>query len=200
MIREVKGDLLKCNSDIIAHQVNCKGVMGAGVAAQIRKQLMSSYQYDQYQALCRTLDAKELLGTNRYTSVRGTYRKYVCHMFGEDKPTGRGLDTDYEALRKCLTKLECAARKSHMSVAIPGYLGCGLAGGDWEYVFTDIIKPIFEESEVNLTIVYFDDAYEKLVKSFENLQKTDMIQKTWHGFPEGTSVKQIQKYLRFPKL
>ena len=38
MIYEVKKDLLT-SEGIIAHQVNCKGVMGAGVAKQIKENL-----------------------------------------------------------------------------------------------------------------------------------------------------------------
>ncbi len=32
MIKEIMGDLIKMDTHFIAHQVNCRGVMGAGVA------------------------------------------------------------------------------------------------------------------------------------------------------------------------
>ena len=37
MIKERKGNLLQADAPMIAHQVNCQGVMGAGIARQIRK-------------------------------------------------------------------------------------------------------------------------------------------------------------------
>ena len=36
MIKVVYGDLMQATEDIIVHQVNCKGVMGSGVAKQIK--------------------------------------------------------------------------------------------------------------------------------------------------------------------
>ena len=37
MIIDKIGDILHTEADVICHQVNCKGVMGAGLAKQIRK-------------------------------------------------------------------------------------------------------------------------------------------------------------------
>ncbi|WP_411668007.1 hypothetical protein [Bacillus subtilis] len=37
MIKIIQGDLLEAKENIIAHQVNCKGVMGSGIALQIKK-------------------------------------------------------------------------------------------------------------------------------------------------------------------
>ena len=45
MIIEKQGNLMQANAWIVAHQVNCKGVMGAGVAKQIRNQLLTKSQY-----------------------------------------------------------------------------------------------------------------------------------------------------------
>ena len=41
MITEKRGDLLNAKENIIAHQVNCKGVMGAGIAKLIKNNLIS---------------------------------------------------------------------------------------------------------------------------------------------------------------
>ena len=40
MIMEKRGNLLESTEDFIAHQVNCKGVMGAGVAKQIKNKIL----------------------------------------------------------------------------------------------------------------------------------------------------------------
>ena len=39
MIKIVDGDLLQSNLPLIAHQTNCLGVMGAGIAKAIKKQM-----------------------------------------------------------------------------------------------------------------------------------------------------------------
>ena len=42
-----KGNLLDAQTDVIAHQVNCQGVMGSGVAKQIKEKWPDVFkQYD----------------------------------------------------------------------------------------------------------------------------------------------------------
>ena len=49
MITVINGDLLSSQEDYICHQVNCMGVMGAGVALQIKKVYPDVYnQYQEY--------------------------------------------------------------------------------------------------------------------------------------------------------
>jgi O-acetyl-ADP-ribose deacetylase (regulator of RNase III) len=43
------GNLLDAQTDVIAHQVNCQGVMGSGVAAEVKKrypEAFNSYRKD----------------------------------------------------------------------------------------------------------------------------------------------------------
>lgn len=71
MIKIVKGDILQASEDIIGHQVNCQGVMGAGLAKQIRNKY--PHVYDEYRKLCSS-----------------TENKYSLHKKGE-KPTPSGV-------------------------------------------------------------------------------------------------------------
>lgn len=151
MIREIRGDLLKSEAHLICHQVNCKGVMGAGVAKQIRTKVLSKEQFQMYKNACIE-NGNRLLGKNQILTI--SENQAVVNMFGEDVPTGTKQDTDYRALYLCLYIVEKYAREHNKTVAIPGRLGCGLAGGDWQYVKKNIIWPIFEKSPVQLTIVY----------------------------------------------
>ena len=43
MIKTVNGDLLQSNLPLIAHQTNCLGVMGAGIAKAIKNKWNSVY-------------------------------------------------------------------------------------------------------------------------------------------------------------
>lgn len=152
MIIERKGDLLKAKVGIIAHQTNCHGKMGAGVAKQIKDKLLSEEEFDIYKGACDCLGSS-LLG--HIQTLKAKDGRLVVNVFGEDFPTGKGLDTDYKALYSGLSHLEEKASSENLSVAIPGLMGCGLAGGDWNYVKNNIIAPIFEASSVRLEIVYF---------------------------------------------
>lgn len=150
MITEKTMDLLTTECDIIAHQTNCRGVMGGGVARQIREKLLSPEKYAEYVSVCKESSSK-LLGTVQYLPANNG--KTIANLFGEDIPTGVRLDTDYDALRRALESLELYAQQHHMSVALPGYIGCGLAGGDWKIV-SKMIYDIFSESNVYLEICY----------------------------------------------
>lgn len=193
MIREIKGDLLESKCDIIAHQVNCKGVMGAGVARQIRDKILSECQYQTYQKICRRKEADFLLGKNLYFKVG---EQYICNMFAENIPTGKGLDTNYEALDNCFKKLKREACKKNMTIAIPGYIGCGLAGGDWKTVYAAIILPLFKNSSVDFTIVYHPDSMKRLWEEFHNIPTANgRILREFHGYSIGCEVETIKRYL-----
>lgn len=153
MINYVDGNMLEFDADILCHQVNCKGVMGGGVAKQIREKLLTAQQFESYRSLCLEKGA-DLLGSVQYLPVDS--RRYVANIFAQDG-FGRGqLQTDYTALEKGLRRIEEDCRDSCLRVAVPGYIGCGLAGGDWNHVYRNIIKPIFEHLPVLLSIVYLE--------------------------------------------
>lgn len=154
MIKESTKNLLKTKADIIAHQTNCKGVMGAGVARQIRDNLLDATEFDKYVVLCKE-NANKNLGTVQFLELNNG--KILANLFGEDIPTGKGLDTDYVALKKALKVLKDYAEENRLSVALPGLIGCGLAGGDWAIV-RGMIEEMFADSSVNVEICYLPTA------------------------------------------
>lgn len=150
MIEIVEGNLLNATEDIIEHQVNCKGVMGSGLAKQIKSKYNGVYL--QYKRECdeelkRSGGTQFLLGHTLNVEVgKG---KYVSNLFGQD---GYGRDTmytDYPSLKRALIKLEKFARKNNLTVALPYGIGSGLAGGNWETVYK-IIEHVFGDYEVAL--------------------------------------------------
>ena len=185
MIFEVKGDLLAIKSGIIAHQVNCRGVMGAGIARQIRKNLLTDEQYGHYQNMCRK-HGKTLLGKCFIYPVESRLDLYVANLFGENIPTGRTLDTDYQALRNCF--MELGQKTGRLPVYIPGYIGCGLAGGNWDFVYGKIIQPLFWDSPIRFHIIYSMDSIRRLWGEFGDVPmnpETETLEEHWHCFPAG---------------
>lgn len=197
-IRETKGDLLQTDAQIIAHQVNCVGVMGAGVAKQIRSKILTGGQFQIYQELCQ--EWKEmLLGRCLICQRKDTLPgRYVANLFGENIPTGKRLDTDYGALARSFANLKKkAAALGACSIAIPGYIGCGLAGGDWEKVYNEILVPLFADGDISLTIVYRMDSIQRLWEEFGDVPMdpdTECLERSWHGFPEGTFREDIWRW------
>lgn len=162
MIIERVGDVLQSDAGIIAHQTNCRGVMGAGVALQIKKKLLKEGEYEKYVDLCHEKKPAELLGTVQLLDTNDG--RLVANVFGEDIPTGTGLDTNYEALRQGLHVVRNIAEKERCSVAVPGLMGCGLAGGDWNVV-RQMLVDVFGTSSVKLEIVFFsEDDYNEWTK------------------------------------
>ena len=60
MINEIKGNALNVECDVLAHQTNYFGVMGGGIAFQIRKQLLSKQNFDDYQKYCNELKSFQI--------------------------------------------------------------------------------------------------------------------------------------------
>lgn len=148
-IKEISGSMLNCSEDLLVHQVNCMGKMGAGLALQLKRKYPEIVP--SYELLCsKHQNCKEkLMGTVDIHPTKDG--KYVASIFGQMYVGRDKRQTDYEALRKGLEKVEGYANVFDHNVAIPFQLGSGLAGGDWKVV-REIIEDVFGESKVQVTI------------------------------------------------
>lgn len=83
------------------------------------------------------------------------YGQYVANVFSQDDFYSKRKDTitDYSAMEKALIEVDKFALANRLTVAIPGYMGCGIAGGDWDCV-KPIIRQIFKHSPIDCMIVY----------------------------------------------
>jgi len=144
MILVTNGDVLRSGADIICHQVNCQGVMGSGVAKQIRDKYPSVYRA--YKQLSdKFADRKEMLLGNVLHSLTGVDSPVIANCFAQlDYGVGK-VQTDYEALRHCFSEVLYYTQTydEPPTIAMPYGIGCGLAGGDWEIV-SGIIRECFE--------------------------------------------------------
>lgn len=139
------GNLMQSTAEYICHQVNCRGVMGSGIAKQIKEKYPEVFH--SYYELCRSSSPEELLGTAQIVKV--SPRQCVVNLFGQDK-FGRsgGPFTDLHALREACDKVAKAAGETSI-VAMPYRIGCGLGGGDWGAVM-DMLVDVFSRNTVIL--------------------------------------------------
>lgn len=147
MIKHINGSIILAEEDIIAHQTNAQGVMGSGLAKQIRDSFPEAYA--QYKRLADSYsDKSNLLGRSQLVEVREG--KYVANLFGQLN-YGRSARqyTQYDALEQALITLKNKAQRAGLSVALPYLLGCGLANGDWKVV-EKMIDDIFADYEVTI--------------------------------------------------
>lgn len=141
MIKLIHGDLLDAKTDIIAHQTNCMGIMGAGVALAIKQKYPKVFA--QYRIHCNNrLRGFELLGScQECPTDQRSNPQYVANLFGQDRIGHR--TTDYKALKQAMTELRAFMQMwDYTSVAMPYGIGCGLAGGNWDTV-QGIIEEVF---------------------------------------------------------
>lgn len=125
----INKDILTITEGLIAHQCNCKGVMGAGLAKGIRDRYPYAYKHYREAHLADNL----YLGQTQILRVNDNL--YVANLMAQD---GYGRDrqyTDYNALSQCLTYIhQFVLENKEINVYLPYGIGCGLAGGNWSVV------------------------------------------------------------------
>lgn len=146
-VQETIGDLLEAKEHIIGHQVNCLGVMGAGLARQIKSRYPSVFA--EYQKLCHSLKhGRELMGQCQLV-VAEEGKRIVANLFGQYHIGTHQQQTEYPFLRQALEVLKRTAMEHGYSVALPYQLGCGLAGGSWDVV-RSMISEVFCDYPVTI--------------------------------------------------
>lgn len=143
-MRHVKGDIFDSNADAILHQVNCMGVMGSGVAKQVRKKY--PLVYESYKSYCDERGAEGVFNTIQICPIGAG--RHIVNLFAQLR---FGYDgkcyTEYDVLRNCLKMVnEYFAGKS---VAIPYLMGCHRGGGDWGVV-SKMIEATLVDCDVTL--------------------------------------------------
>lgn len=122
------GDLLSVKSGIIAHGCNMHGVMGSGVAKQIKA--MYPEAFETYQA---DLLAGFPLGS---VSIWSPQKTGFVELLIANCLTQQDMGSDgkkyvsYDAVDSCFAALDVIAQKANMTINIPK-IGAGLGGGDW---------------------------------------------------------------------
>lgn len=145
---EIYGDILTsadpnlAYGTVVCHQVNCQGVMGSGLAKQVRNRFPDVFEA--YLDRCMSANGPEdLLGYVQYCSELGEAGYIVANIFGQNRYGRSGCFTDYIALEKAFKNIAEAC--PHDVIRIPYKMGCGLGGGDWDTVLA-IIKSVFKDS------------------------------------------------------
>ena len=148
MITYHNGDILKSGADYICHQVNCRGVMGAGLVLQLRKAYPQLYE--DYRKLCNILGPNLLGKTSVYVDYNLKSKNYlatrIVNMFAQDGYGRNKVCTNYEAFESCVRDVIKVADRNNYDIfynpviAIPYKIGCGLAGGDWNIIENIIRK------------------------------------------------------------
>lgn len=130
-------DILDIEEGIIAHQVNCQRVAGAGLAFQIAKRYPKWYKH--FKIVNPYLGLVDIYIVNSRLKIASLYAQDEC---------GYGKRfTDYSALETCLNTLSVI--KKDDIIYFPYKIGCGLGGGEWSIV-EKIIENYFKPHEYRI--------------------------------------------------
>lgn len=132
-------DLLNSHEDIIAHQTNCKGVMGAGLALQIKNKYPNVFY--EYKNFCEKYNfSEDLLGKIYISNLENG--KFIVDLFGQYGFSTKTKQTNLKYLKNSLILLKDFALNNNLSISLPFNIGCGLAGEEWKNV-ENILLEVF---------------------------------------------------------
>jgi hypothetical protein len=129
----IDGDLMQVSRGIIAHQVNCRGVIGAGVG--VSGVICNKYPdvKREYNMICEKYKGdEELFGSVWMVQVTKTLKVaniFSQYKYGNSRKTGiiyTDMDKLVDGLRRIRTKYPDDI------IYVPYKIGCGLAGGNWD--------------------------------------------------------------------
>ena len=159
MIKTIKGDLIELafagEFDIIAHGCNCQGIMGAGIAAQIKQHIPGAAKADKAykKAMNDVFDYNHpvfMLGTLSFHLVSSLSHPMfaVANLYTQVQP-GANFDLNY-GLVPALKKLNYIHRGRRIGLPM---IGAGIGGGDWNQI-KEVIPRLLDNCEV--TIVEYE--------------------------------------------
>ena len=159
MIINLKGDAVQLLQDGLVdglvHCCNARGVMGAGIAAQVKDAFPTAYNAYAKECFSSKDYPDELLGTV-------VIQDNVFNLIGQLN-TGKGKrQVDYGALARGFVHIAAHIYRTldtkdmPYRLAVPKFIGCGLAGGDW-YVVSELLTGLLgKQANIILYIVEFE--------------------------------------------
>lgn len=142
------GNLLNAQTNVIAHQVNCQGVMGSGVAKQIKEKWSDVFkQYDYHVRMCE----KSCLGDCQMVQINKS--QFVANLFGQRYYGRENLRyTSYDGIHDALAKLQVYMNNRNCnSVAFPYKMSSDRGGADWDIILA-MIESIFKNTNITIEI------------------------------------------------
>ena len=137
-VRFVRGDLFRSSAQTITNPINCRGVMGGGLALEFRHRFPEMFQ--DYVQRCRRGEVR--IG-KPYIWRNPTGRHVLNFLTKDDWRNPSRLEYIEEGLRYLVGH---CAEMGITSLAFPA-LGCGLGGLEWR-----VVRPVMERELSRLGI------------------------------------------------
>lgn len=136
-----EGDMLDLPSGIFVHGCNAQGVMGSGIALQIKEKYPKAFEeYSRVTSMSAYRNEKHVfLGSTPWVEIS----KDLCivNAITQEKYGTDGKKyVDYDAISRCFGFVKALAESKKLPVHFP-LIGCGRGGGKWEE-----IAPLIEKA------------------------------------------------------
>lgn len=141
MIRFVSGDLLESQAQTLVNPVNCRGVMGKGLAKVFKERRPAMFR--EYREACKRGEVRP----GRPLLHRDGDRQVLCVPTKDDFDRPSTLEIVEAGLRAIRDRF---AEWGITSLALPA-LGCGLGGLAWADV-KPLIESVLEELPIEIEV------------------------------------------------
>jgi len=145
----IEQDMLALEEGILFHQVNCRGIMGGGIARSFAlKWPELEIKYREY---CQIYDTsqEQLIGRVWMFNASPTIR--IANVFGQGDVSRTKRMTSYDATVTAFERIVNSRRRNPESkywngqFYFPYKMGCGLGGGNWD-IYSKIIETYFPDA------------------------------------------------------
>lgn len=141
------GDLFKSGFTALAHGVNCRGLMGAGIAREFRRKWPG--MFNEYSYLCR----KDRLKPGMIHAWRSDGGMVVYNLATQDQP---GRHATLGAVRESVKAMtDHAGFHGIAEIGMPR-IGAGIGGLRWPDV-ADVVEDVAVSATVRLVVVSLPD-------------------------------------------
>lgn len=147
----IENDIFITGAKYIAHQCNCVSTSAAGIA----KVIFERYPY----ADCYKDRTEKSIPGEIQICGDGLEKRFIINMFGQYVPGSiKDTEEDSEIARKkyfhqCLVKISQIPNLE--SIAFPYKIGCGLAGGNWDWYENQLKKFADVVAKVNAKVLIY---------------------------------------------
>lgn len=156
MIKYINKDITTVTRGIVAHGVNCQGVMGSGVAAAIRNKWPTAFYV--YKNFCDVFKGPTggKLGMVQTIPMFDS-EVVVANCFTQDNYGKDGsVYADLNAVEEALENVFAYAQHVNLPIHLPK-IGCGLGGLGWDAHVEPIVNRLSDEYEdINVFVCVVD--------------------------------------------
>jgi len=149
------GDILTVERGIIVHGCNARGVMGSGLARQVKARWPRCFEEYRAHVLLQACGGRPCLGDVVPYVV--TDELIIASAITQEtygREPGK-VYVNYAAVKTCFSAVALAAKELQLPVHYP-MIGAGLGGGDWSLIERQIDAALEPYTEVERTLwVYY---------------------------------------------